>query len=176
MNHQPPQSAAKLLTQKKIFWNKPLFQSAPNLSIYQNYSLKKYLFKIAPSRKLFSSLLPQKRDFQNTFKNHFLKKYIFKIDPSEIHFQNCSLKKCIFKKYFLKISPSKNTFPKLHLQKIHFDTFNLFFIRVIRRTFYLINNMSNNLLFFFNVFTLSKKHLQIIVFIFFERRIQADYC
>ena len=181
MNHQPPESAAKLLPQKKKFWNKPLFQSAPNLSIYQNYSLKKYLFKIAPSR-----LVPQESYFQACF----LKKEIFKIllkiafskntfsklIPQKYIFKTAHLKNAHFQKYFLKISPSKNTFPKLHLQKIHFDTFNLFFIRVIRRTFYLINNMSNNLLFFFNVFTLSKKHLQIIVFIFFESRIQADYC
>ena len=56
------------------------FQSAANLSIYQNIS------KIVPSKLLTQKLYFQKFSLKNAFQKHFLK--------------NCSLKKCISKEFF----------------------------------------------------------------------------
>ena len=82
------------------------FQSAVNLSIYQNLFLKKYFF----SKNVFSQiLLPQKVYFQN----RLLKQYISKFAP---------IKDYTIKKYIIKIASSKNTFSKLFRQRnIHFQ-------------------------------------------------------
>ena len=106
--------------------NEEPFQSAANLSLYQNCSLKKSTFKIALSKKnIFkiafsellnpSKLLPRKRHFQ------------------KILFQNCPLKRpfsnYIIKKGIFKIAPLKNIFSKFFSQKIikimHYQNFFL---------------------------------------------------
>ena len=57
---------------------------------FQNCFLKKYIFKIANSKKCIS---------KNIFSKWLSQK---------IHFENCSLKKYVYKKLFLKIVPCKN--------------------------------------------------------------------
>ena len=103
-------------TEKKNFWNKPLFQSAPNLSIYQNYSVKKYLFEIAPSR-----LVPQESYFQACFFKKEIFKILLKIAFSKNTFSKLIPQKYIFKTAHLKSAFSKNTFSKFLPQKIHFQ-------------------------------------------------------
>ena len=92
--------------------NEKPFQSATNLSLYQNCCLKKNTFEIALSKKnIFkiafselldpSKLLPQKRHFQ------------------KILFQNCPLKRpfsnYIIKKGIFKIAPRKEYISKIYL-------------------------------------------------------------
>ena len=156
MTQQPSQSST--------IW----ISSHPNDQLPQSAAIL-----ISSQLKYLSKLLSQKRHFLN----YSLKKYIFKSAPSKRHFQ---------KRYF-QIGPSKKpTFSKLLFQKIHcqncylkklyLDTwFNLFFIRIIRRTFLVISNVSN-IFFSFSKYLHSLKHLGIIVFMFLESRIQADYC
>ena len=81
-------------------------------------------------------LLPQKIRFQK----YFYKKYIFKIalsknEFSKLLFQKKNFENCSLKKYIFKI---------IHLRNIILIFFNLFFIRIIRWTFYDIDNMSNH--------------------------------
>ena len=75
-----------------------------------------FYFQFRVLKNTFSKLHPQKLHFKN----------FFKIAPSK-HFQNCSLKKCIFeitlpKNAFSKLLPQKNAFSKLLPKKIHFQT------------------------------------------------------
>ena len=139
-NDQLPQSAAILISSQLKYLSKLLSQK----QYFLNYSLKKYIFKIAPSKR------------------HFQKRY-FQIGPS---------KKPTFSKLLFQKIHCQNCYPK----KLYLDTwFNLFFIRIIRRTFLVISNVSN-IFFSFSKYLHSLKHLGIIVFMFLESRIQADYC
>ena len=112
---------------KKIFFKKYFFK---------NYTLKKYIFIVILSKKTFSNLFSQKNPQKNKRKknqNTFLK----------LLSQSCSLKNT-----FSKLLFQKNAFSKL-LSQYEADSFNLiFFIRIIRRAFYVINNMSN---YFFSI-------------------------
>ena len=101
-------------------------QSAANLSIYQNWSLKKCIFKIALSKNTLQKLLPQKYVFKAApWKERFAKRL-----PQKLHFHNCS--------------PNKHS-P---------HSFNLLFIRTITRTFYF--SIMFLITFFEHIYTLLK--------------------
>ena len=97
-----PQSAANLRLYINFFKKNTFSKSLPQKIYFQNCYLKKYLFKIAPSKNTFSKSLSQ--ILESKFPKYIFKKY--KIASSKKkHFQNFSLKKYIF-----KIAPSKDTF------------------------------------------------------------------
>ena len=54
--------------------------------------------------------------------------------------------------YVLTINKQKSHQIKYLLKNFMVFSFNLFFIRVARKSFYIISDMPKNLLFFFNVF------------------------
>ena len=106
-------------------------------------------------------------------------KYLSKFVPQKIRFQNQPtlvsikiassksiysklLSKCFYlKNFFSKLLPQKKTFLKLRFQKMHYlDSFDLFFIRIIRKTLQVINNMSNHFFVLFQcIYILLKTHL-----------------
>ena len=119
-------------------------KSATNLSIFQNCSLKKCIFKIAFSKNALSKLLS--------------KKDIRKIAPSRKTSKKTSSKFPSLR-YNFKLAPSKNTFLKyIFLSKNTYSncslkkdiskllplifSFNLFFIRIIERTSIILRYIS----------------------------------
>ena len=89
------------------------------IRLFQNWSLKKYVFKFALLKLLPHKYILKKYILKNTFSKLFSKKYFFKITllgntfsklPSQkkICFQNYSFKKIHFQIYFLKIAFLKN--------------------------------------------------------------------
>ena len=121
--------------------NEKPFQSAANLSLYQNCSLRKSTFKIALSKKnIFkiafsellnpSKLLPRKRHFQKIlfqncplkrpFSNYIIKKGIFKIAPCKEYIFKIFLSKNYQNYALSKLFPRKKTFAKLFPQKRHY--------------------------------------------------------
>ena len=139
-----------------------------NFSIYENGSLKKYIYQIAFSKKTLSTLLAKKNFFFKFLsQNCSLKKIIFKIAPCNKTFKNFFSPKYIIRKIFSKLLPHKLLSQKTHFisQKLHYQnclhkkyifkialskniilifSFNLFSNRIIRRTLSVINNMYNH--------------------------------
>ena len=84
-----------LLPQKVHFQNRLLKQYISKFAPIKDYTIKKYIIKIASSKNTFSKLFRQRNIH-------------FQICSQKLHFENCSLQKYIFKDSILKVFFYKN--------------------------------------------------------------------